>query len=252
MNSSNFQRLHPANLNRYRDPVIQLARRSWAPFMWHNAFAREHWHNLFDHFSEYQAVIVETSTDRPVAIGHSLPFRWEEDLANLPEEGWDWVIQKAIHDHKEGIQPNLQAALFVAVQEEYQKHGLSMVILQILREIAASKGFNHLVVPVRPSEKSKYPLISMDDYITWKTQEGLPFDAWLRVHIRAGGKIIKICHQSKTIHGSRAEWEEWTGMKFPQSGLYVIPGALNPIEINIEKNEGVYIEPNVWVAHSMA
>ena len=41
-------------------------------------------------------------------------------------------------------------------------------------------------------------------------------------------------------------------MKSPQSGKYIIPGALNPIEMNIEKYEGIYIEPNVWMQHSLA
>jgi len=48
-----------------------------------------------------------------------------------------------------------------------------------------------------------------------------------------------------TIRGTRAEWDEWTKMKFPQSGQYIIPGALNPIEMDMQKDEGVYVEPNV-------
>jgi hypothetical protein len=31
----------------------------------------------------------------------------------------------------------------------------------------------------------------------------------------------------------------------------VVTGALNPIEINVEKDEGVYIEPNVWIVHEV-
>jgi hypothetical protein len=92
-----------------------------------------------------------------------------------------------------------------------------------------------LIIPVRPSEKSRYPLISLDDYITWQNDKGLPLDAWLRVHAKLGGRMVKVCHESKTVRGRRAEWEAWTGMKFPQSGRYVIPGALSPIEMNLKK-----------------
>jgi hypothetical protein len=94
-------------------------------------------------------------------------------------------------------------------------------------------------------------LINIDDYITWTTNEGLPFDAWLRVHVRLGAMIIKPCHEAMTIRGTRAEWEEWTGMKFPQSGRYVIPGALNPMAMNVGEDEGVYVEPNVWMVHEI-
>jgi hypothetical protein len=69
--------------------------------------------------------------------------------------------------------------------------------------------------------------------------------------MRAGARVIKVCHESKTIRGARAEWESWTGMKFPQSGQYIVPGALNPIEINVENDEGIYTEPNVWIVHEL-
>jgi hypothetical protein len=40
-------------------------------------------------------------------------------------------------------------------------------------------------------------------------------------------------------------------MKLPQSRRYVIPGGLNPIEIDVEKGEGIYVEPNVWMVHEI-
>ena len=46
------------------------------------------------------------------------------------------------------------------------------------RKVVSKKGFKNLVAPVRPNQKSNYPLISIDDYITWKTDQDLPFDAW--------------------------------------------------------------------------
>ena len=52
-----------------------------------------------------------------------------------------------------------------------------------------------------------------------------------------------------TITGSVAEWEAWTGMAFPESGAYVVPGALVPVEIDRARGEGVYVEPNVWMRH---
>jgi hypothetical protein len=48
-----------------------------------------------------------------------------------------------------------------------------------------------------------------------------------------------------------AEWEEWTGMAFPESGDYVVPGALVPVQIDRERDEGRYVEPNVWMRHAV-
>lgn len=49
--------------------------------------------------------------------------------------------------------------------------------------------------------------------------------------------------------GSIADWQHWTGMRFPESGSYVVPGALQPIEIDVEADRGIYVEPNVWMHH---
>jgi hypothetical protein len=54
-----------------------------------------------------------------------------------------------------------------------------------------------------------------------------------------------------TIRGTSADWEEWTGTKFLRSGEHIVPGALNTVEFNIEKDEGVYIEPNVRMVPSL-
>jgi len=44
-------------------------------------------------------------------------------------------------------------------------------------------------------------------------------------------------------------WQRWTGMYFGQSNKYIIQGALNPVNIDLENNLGEYIEPNVWVLY---
>ena len=125
-------------------------------------------------------------------------------------------------------------------------------MVQAMRTIGKSKGFHSLIAPVRPNQKNRYPLTDIDRYITWKTDDGQPFDAWLKVHKQAGARMIKVCHRSMVISGKRTEWESWTNLKFQESGQYIIPGALNPIEINLEKDEGLYVEPNVWILHNLS
>jgi hypothetical protein len=71
----------------------------------------------------------------------------------------------------------------------------------------------------------------------------------MRVHWRLGAEILKPAPHSMVIAGSVAEWEEWTGMHFPESGSYVVPGALQPITIDRERDSGLYHDPNVWMRH---
>jgi GNAT superfamily N-acetyltransferase len=252
MNTLRFQIVQPGDLPDYRDRAGDIAEASWPEFMMHDAIANEYWHELFDRFSEYQFALLDNETKRMAAMGNSLPFHWDADVSALPEGGWDWVFVKAVEDHKKGTKPNIQSAIQIAIHPEYQSQRLSSRMVQAMRAIGQDMGFKYLVAPVRPNQKSKYPLISIDDYIKWTNDAGLPFDAWLRVHVRAGAKILKPCHAAMTIRGTRAEWQGWTDLKFPQSGSYFIPGALNPMEMNLEKDEGIYMEPNVWMVHEIA
>lgn len=251
MDTDRFKLISPNDLSDYRDRAADISEVSWPEFMLHDAIANENWHELFDRFSTYQFALLDTETDRMAAMANSLPFCWDGNLSELPEEGWDWVFLKAIEDHTNGVMPNIQSAIQIAIHPDYQSQGLSAIMVKAMRGIAKSNGYGHLVAPVRPNQKSKYPLTGIDDYIRWTTDDGLPFDAWLRVHARVGAKILKPCHASMTIRGSGADWESWTGLKFPQSGAYHIPGALNPMQIDVERDEGIYVEPNVWMVHEV-
>jgi GNAT superfamily N-acetyltransferase len=246
-----FTLIAPADHPNYRALAGDIADASWPEFMMHDPIANEHWHELFDRFNEYQFALFDTENNRMAAMANSLPFYWDQPLESLPETGWDWVFLKAIEDHQNGVTPNIQSAIQINIHPDYQGHGLSARMVQAMGDIGKSKGFRQLVAPVRPNQKSKYPLTNIDDYILWTNAEGLPFDAWLRVHVRVGAKIIKPCHEAMHIRGSRAEWENWTRLKFLQSGEYVVAGALNPIRMNMEKDEGIYIEPNVWMVHEL-
>jgi GNAT superfamily N-acetyltransferase len=251
MNTDRFQVITPSNREDYRDLVRGFTKAAWPEFMLHDQVANELWHELLDRFADYQLAFYDRDEMRVAAMGNSFPLRWNYPLEALPEAGWDWAFAEAVNHHKQNLAPNMQCAIQVVIQADYQGHGLSAMVLKALRSVGQSKDLKHLIVPVRPNEKSRYPLISIDDYIKWEADEGLPFDAWLRVHVRLGGRIIKTCHESKIIRGTRLEWEQWTNIKFPQSGDYIIPGALSPIQVNIEKDEGLYIEPNVWMAHEI-
>jgi GNAT superfamily N-acetyltransferase len=250
MSLERFQVITPAHAE-YRDLVRGLTKEVWPEFMLHDPVANENWHELFDRFSEYQLALYDTHNQRVAGMGNSFPLRWDGSLEDLPEGGWDWAFAEAVNHHKRGIHPNFHCAIQIVVRPDYRSQGLSMPMVQAVRAVAKSKSLKALIIPLRPSEKHKYPLASLDDYISWKTEVGLPFDPWLRVHVRAGAEIVKVCHESKTIRGTSREWEQWTGLKFPQTGQYIVDGALNPIEVNREQDQGVYIEPNVWIVHEV-
>ena len=124
-------------------------------------------------------------------------------------------------------------------------------MLAAMRANAAAHGFRALIACVRPSRKVEHPHVPIDEYVTWTRDDGLPADPWLRVHVRAGGRVVRTSPSSMTIEGTVAEWREWTGLELAGSGSYVPDGAAAPVEIDVEADRGVYHDPNVWVVHGV-
>ncbi len=236
------------DLRERADEVTLLA---WPEFMLHDPASRR-WNEFYQRFPHFQFVLVDPKDDAVVAVGNSLPLLREGEPSDLPDTGWDWAITQGLSDNAEGRGPDTQCALQIVVSQDHRGKSISSEAVRTMKAIGQAQGFRRLIVPARPTLKSRYPLTPMDRYITWKDDTGLPFDPWLRVHARLGGRTAKVCPRSMRITGTVAEWEQWTGMAFPESGGYVVPGALVPVEIDRAADLGVYVEPNVWVVHDLS
>ncbi|MGG1660874.1 GNAT family N-acetyltransferase [Brevibacillus sp. NRS-1366] len=219
----------------------------WPPFMLFDEVAVQYYAQVVEFFPHFQFCIADES-GTVLACCNSVPFYWDGTEEGLPA-GWDDVFIKSIRDYREGREPNAVSALAIVIHPAARGKGISSIMIQTLKDLVKSQSIKHLFAPVRPSVKSKYPLNPMDQYIKWQNDNGDPFDPWIRTHLRTGAKIIKLAPESMIIKGTVAEWESWTSMKFPESGTYIVPGALVPVAIDVEKNEGRYVEPNVWIQH---
>ncbi|WP_404348295.1 N-acetyltransferase [Phycicoccus jejuensis] len=191
--------------------------------------------------------------DRPVARSCSVPFAFGGDTGRdeLPDDGWDGVIRWAWLDEVAGRRPTHVSALEVTIRPDLRGTGLASVLLEHKRANAAGLGYRDLVAPVRPSRKADEPHTPMTEYASRLRADGLPTDPWLRLHVRAGGTIRTVCPRAMTISGSLAEWRSWTGEPFDASGEVVVPFALNPVHVSLEHDHAVYVEPAVWVHHSL-
>lgn len=236
---------NPEQINIHGD----ITSRIWPEFMFHDPVSNTHWLNLYKTFSEYQFSI--KLNNEIAGFGNCIPLYWDESLEKLPEEGWDWSLNKGFEDNLNNNKPNVLCGLQIAIDIKSQGKGLSYLIVNEMKLLAKNKGYEFLIVPVRPSLKSKYPLIPIESYIQWKDINGLPFDSWLRVHAKLGAKIIKVCHKSMYIPGRIEQWEKWTKLKMPVTGDYVVNGALVPIKADTNKDIAEYTEPNIWVAYDL-
>jgi hypothetical protein len=221
--------------------------RQWPEFMLHDDLAGERWGQLYERFGELQLWGLDASTGELVSKVNCVPAALDPE--DLPDAGWREALRSAIDDDHA---PTALCALQILVSEERRGEGLSAVALGEMRRRGLEHGFADLVAPVRPTLKSLYPLVPAERYAAWVREDGLPFDPWLRVHARAGARLVGVCHGSMQVPGTVAEWEEWTGMTFPESGDYVVPGALTLVRIDREADLGLYVEPNVWMHHRLS
>jgi GNAT superfamily N-acetyltransferase len=192
---------------------------------------------------------------QPVARAFCVPFAFRDGTPGreeLPDGGWDEVIRWGHEDQLAGRRPNALSALEIMVAPHLQGQGVARVMLTAMRDNARRLGFRELYAPLRLTEKHREPSTPFAEYIARRRADGLPFDSWLRTHIRAGADIVKLAPCAMTIPGTLAEWRKWTGLPFAESGPAVVPGALSPIHVSLEQGHAVYVEPGLWVRHPLS
>ncbi|MCA2215261.1 N-acetyltransferase [Jidongwangia harbinensis] len=222
----------------------------WPRFMMQDPTSGLYYGYVKTAYPEYALLAVDRDTGRAVAKAMSVPLAFDGDIAaGLPEGGWDWAIRTSAHDRLRGAEPTIVSALEILIRPDLRGSGLSGVMLTAMRDNVAKLGFRDLVAPVRPSGRSGHAHTPIDGYAHATRPDGLPVDPWLRVHVRAGARIVNVAHSSMVIPGTLAQWREWTGLPFDTSGPVEVPEALVPVHCDATQDQAVYVEPNVWVHH---
>lgn len=220
----------------------------WPEYNLHGDVLNRWWGNLDQDLPEFQFVLHDEAHDEVVAEGHTGPLWWEGSEATLPD-GIDSALEEIFARVRAGEPVNTLCALAAEAPRERRARGLAVHLLTAMRAIAERQRLTHLVAPVRPSLKERYPLTPIERYIQWRREDGQLLDPWMRVHERLGARVSTPLPRSLRITGSVSEWESWTEMAFPDSGDYVFPEGLAPVHIDRSADRGSYWEPNVWMVH---
>jgi RimJ/RimL family protein N-acetyltransferase len=210
----------------------------------HGDVLNVYWPRLTEERPDFQFHLVG-ERDEILARARSIPLRWDGSVRDLPG-GIDGAIARGFDEPE----ANVLCALVIMVPRDLQGRGLSAEAVKAMIDIAQRHGLDGVIAPVRPSRKERYPLVPIERYATWRRDDGLLLDPWMRVHERSGGTVLRPEPHSLRITGTVAEWEEWTAMRFPESGEYWFPRGLATVRIDHERDRGSYWEPNVWMRHS--
>jgi hypothetical protein len=220
----------------------------WPEYNLHGDVVNQWWGLLDEELPSYQFVLYDEAKDEVVAEGYTGPLRWDGTDARLPGS-FDAAIVQVFEDVRAKRELDTLCALAAESPRSSRRRGLAVQLLAGMREIAQRHGLTRLVAPVRPSWKERYPLTPIERYVTWRRDDGQLLDPWMRVHERLGARVATPLPESLHITGTVAEWEDWTGMSYPESGDYVFPEGLATVRIDRDADLGSYWEPNVWMVH---
>ena len=221
----------------------------WPEYNLHGDVLNHWWGHLDEDLPEFQFVLYDETCDEVVAEGHTGPLWWDGVDESLPG-GIDAAIEQIFARVRAGEPVNTLCALAAESPREGRTRGLAAQLLNAMRVIGERHGLTHLVAPVRPSLKERYPLTAIERYVRWRREDGQLFDPWMRIHERLGARVATPLPRSMQITGTVREWETWTGTAFPESGDYVFPEGLATLHIDRSADHGSYWEPNVWMVHA--
>jgi len=219
----------------------------WPEFIFHDQVSAALIDRAGQYFPRFDVRVL--AGGEVVAGAWGVALRWNGTADNLPD-GYDGALISAISEHESAVPPDTLCVMAAAVRADRRGAGLAGQSLTELRARAAQAGLAKVIVPVRPTLKSRYPLASMADFARWARGDGTHIDPWIRTHQRLGATILCPAPRSMVVAGTIAEWEDWAGMAFPQTGRYVVPGALDLVEIDAERDHGMYTETNLWMRHA--
>lgn len=224
-------------------------RERWPEFIFHDEVPKQYMPRVEKYFRDYDILLLDSGS--VAAGGWGVPLTWDGTVEDLPK-GYDDALVRAVEGHEAGRRPNAFSFMAAAVAKAYDRQGLATEALTTLAAKARSAGIEHVIAPIRPTWKSRYPNVPMAEYATWTRDDGLSIDPWIRTHQRMGATILAPAAESMLIRGTVAEWEQWTSMVFPVSGDYVVPDALNLVHVDREADTATYREENLWVQHHPA
>jgi len=242
--------LHLSELNekqiaQYRDYVSK----AFPPITQASLVIKEYFPRLEQYFPETQLYMIDDAGDI-LGFMNTVPLYWDKPMHELPDDGWDWMMTKGISDYQSNIKPNTLGGLQVIIPKHNQGRGYSRQIITGMKALVQSKDYENFIIPIRPTFKPKHPEMSMADYIELKDGYKI-YDPWIRTHVSSGAEIIKVCSNSMNVQGDVAFWERLIGRKIVKSGWYLVDGALNLVEIDVEGNRGEYREDNVWIRYEV-
>lgn len=210
------------------------------------------WSECFPKILEAQAhlqiFIVDGKCDELLAVICHCQLSWDGDPTTLP--GYNQLLRETLVED-DTQQPNMLVGIMGIVPDKHRGKNVPEKLYMAMQKLAKDYNFDYITSPIRPTLKHLYPNYSTEEYLSWKTKDGRPFDPWIRTNMASDTECLGIAHDSIGVTASLEQWQEWCGMVFPVSGEYLIPGGHKLLKVDVENDSAFYGEDHVWYSYDL-
>ena len=211
----------------------------------HGNNTARYFRTLFPAYAQFQVLLYDATAGQHCRPWRTIPFRWDGTLEDLPA-GMDAVGNRAIDD---AGPPTALSALAAEVRRRPAGHGSQ----QPDHRVDGGRCPPRRVDATRRSRPTQLegPLSADPDRALCTM--GASGRAALRSVVARARPPRRNTAADGTeiaeIEAPVSDWEEWTGMQFPEDGEYVFPQGLAPL--SVRNGIGSYWEPNIWMRHEV-
>lgn len=195
-------------------------------------------------FDKYHFLVIDEETDRAAAVSVSVPMVWDGTPESLPS--YNELLELCLKLDIEGQEPTALVGILGAVSPDYRGQGVSELFNEGTARILQRHSISTYLSPVRPSNKQLYPNYTIEEFLSWRTADGGLVDPWLNHFEGMGATRLSVAHDAITLSAPIVQWTRWTGMLFPVSGEYVIPGGHRMLRVDTKSGIAKYGEDHVW------
>jgi amino acid adenylation domain-containing protein len=229
-----------------RAAVDRLHMEHWPEWFLGDEVMRRLWPRLLGERADWQFLLVDDQ-DQLCGVAHAAAICWDGTVGDLPR-GWDDALERTFASG--GREPDTLVGFAGVIDERVARRGLSMALILGFKTLAARRGLARVALPIRPTGKSEHPEIPFAEWCARRRPDGTAEDAWIRMHERAGGKVLGIEEHSQRVVAPIEEWERWTGRSLRDEAEAHVPGTLGPVRIDHPAGLGIYDEPCLWFDHA--
>jgi hypothetical protein len=122
----------------------EICGKAFPTFLYYSEIAATTWEKMIDYFREYQLLLLYN--DKIVSVYNCMPMNLDIPDEDLPEEAFNWGLEK----------------------------GISSITISEIKKMCAKMGIKKLIIPIRPTLKSKYPLNDIDQHCLFINKHGRP------------------------------------------------------------------------------